>query len=130
MPALNFQAQFADAVERGEKCQTIRAYRKDKRDPKTGDTLYLYTGMRTKSCRKIGEVECLGSAEIRIGKGLLWVSDPRIKTNNPMNTFAKLDGFDNWDAMEAWFEETHGLPFEGLLIRWEPSVRASHVMGS
>lgn len=33
MPALNFQTQFAPAVERGEKCQTIRAYRKDGRNP-------------------------------------------------------------------------------------------------
>ena len=53
MPALNFRAEFADAVERGEKCQTIRAYRKDGRNPKPGDTLHLYTGMRTRACRRL-----------------------------------------------------------------------------
>ena len=33
MPALNFQKRFADDVESGRKCQTIRAPRKDGRDP-------------------------------------------------------------------------------------------------
>lgn len=37
----------------GEKRQTIRANRKDGRDPKQGQPLMLYTGMRTKSCVKL-----------------------------------------------------------------------------
>jgi len=31
---------------------------------------------------------------------------------------ARLDGFKSAAAMFDWFEKTHGLPFEGLLIRW------------
>ena len=31
---------------------------------------------------------------------------------------AKADGFGSWEEMLDWFEKTHGLPFEGLLIRW------------
>lgn len=53
MPALNFKAQFAPLVESGAKRRTIRAFRKDKRDPKQGDTLYLYTGLRTKYAKPI-----------------------------------------------------------------------------
>ena len=34
MPLLGFQKQFAPLVESGEKRQTIRAYRKDGKDPK------------------------------------------------------------------------------------------------
>ena len=64
MPALNFQEQFAAAVESGEKRQTIRSERK--RPIKVGDTLYLYTGMRTKRCRKLGSAGCVGIEEIRI----------------------------------------------------------------
>ena len=52
MPALNF-TMFVDKVESGEKRQTIRAYRKDGRDPKPGDPLYLFTGMRTTACRRL-----------------------------------------------------------------------------
>ena len=54
MPALNFKNQFATYVELGfrdpdhprAKRQTIRAKRKDGRDPRQGETLYLYTGKR------------------------------------------------------------------------------------
>ena len=53
MVAYNFQKQFADAVERGEKRQTIRAPRRDGRHAKVGDKLQLYTGMRTKQCGMI-----------------------------------------------------------------------------
>ena len=66
MPALNYQAQFAPKVESGEKLQTIRARRK--RPFKRGDRLYHYTGMRTKSCRKLGESTCVIAMDIVIGK--------------------------------------------------------------
>ena len=122
MPALNFQAQFAPLVESGEKRQTIRAYRKDGRDPKPGDTLYLYTGMRTKACRKLREVECKSVHELSFfarsrhrGRGTIMSM-----TGSPcsIDRLAKLDGFRNATAMFNWFEDTYGLPFEGLLIRW------------
>jgi len=117
MGALNFQAQFAPLVESGEKRQTIRAYRKDGRDPKPGDTLYLYTGMRTKACRKLGEVECaeveniaFDYDDLEVGNRTLW--------SHEAQTLAESDGFETWPDMVAWFAKTHGLPFEGLLIRW------------
>jgi len=115
MPALNFQKQFTDAVESGKKCQTIRAYRKV-RDPKVGDTLYLYTGMRTKQCRKLGEVECTSVEHVKIGRYCASMSHK--------DDFAQADGFDTYGAMLDWFEQTHGLPFEGLLIRWDAQEMA------
>ena len=49
MPALNFQKQFAPLVESGEKRQTIRAHRKDKRLPaKPGDIIALHFPGRNK----------------------------------------------------------------------------------
>lgn len=66
MPAINFKKQFAPAVESGEKRQTIRARRQDGRDPVAGQTLYLYTGIRTKGCRKLGEVTCKETQQITI----------------------------------------------------------------
>ena len=138
MPALNFQARFAPLVESGEKRQTIRAYRKDDRDAQAGDTLYLYTGMRTKACRKLGEARCKGvtpvainrsekpwratkyivySYEIWTGAGVAQQYRSRLSDRQVAN-FARADGFNNAKEMVAWFEKTHGLPFEGLLIRW------------
>ena len=122
MPALNFQARFAPLVENGEKRQTIRAYRKDKHDPKPGDTLYLYTGMRSKACRKIGEARCKKVYEITLCERY---RDPSIGTlmagsglPGSIDSLARLDGFKNPTEMFDWFEKTHGLPFEGLLIKW------------
>ena len=132
MPALNFQKQFADAVESGKKLQTIRAYRKDKRDPKPGDTLYLYTGMRTKQCRKLGEVECKdvkhfaltvrgpsGNVNMTLNCGFAFGSlSGGGQFRSRMTRLARADGFASAEEMVKWFEKTHGLPFEGLLIRW------------
>lgn len=64
MPALNFKMQFADKVEKGEKIQTIRATRK--RPFRCGDKLYLYTGLRTKYCKKIGESVCHNVEDVEI----------------------------------------------------------------
>ena len=125
MPALNFQARFADAVESGEKCQTIRAHRKDKRDPKVGDTLYLYTGMRTKACRKLREVKCEKAVSVFIKPGSIFVADivdpagEAVYRLAPKASFAKADGFVDWESMREWFDKTHGLPFKGLLIGWK-----------
>lgn len=69
MPAFNFKKQFAQAVKNKTKRQTIRAYRKDYRNPQAGDVLYLYTGMRTKNCQKLGEEQCNSVSEIEIHKG-------------------------------------------------------------
>lgn len=115
MPLLGFKKEFADAVERGEKLQTIRALRKDKRDPKPGQILYLYTGLRTKQCRKLGERTCTSSQPVTIANagitlGPRWVLD--------LHTFAEADGFKNIEDLYAFFKKTHGLPFHGVLIKW------------
>lgn len=130
MPALNFKKEFAEAVELGEKRQTVRAHRKDGRaHAKVGDAIKLYTGMRTKGCR------LLASAKVtRIDK--IWMDATSMKLNDrPVystisdrsdpptdNEFARADGFDGFTEMACWFEGVHGLPFEGVVIYWnEPN---------
>jgi len=121
MPAFNFKKQFADKVERKEKKQTIRARRKDGRNPQVGQTAYLYFGMRTKGCRKLGEglitsveavcIERNGySVNLFLDHGLCW---------NEKESLAKKDGFESFDEMVQWFEKTHGFPFYGFLIKWD-----------
>lgn len=120
MPALNFQKQFAQSVENGEKRQTIRATWKDGRQPaKRGDQLALYTGMRTKGCRKLMDVECVEVSPVFLCRA---GQSPAIYVDGkPMvgpDDFARRDGFESIDAMLTFFEETHGLPFQGWLIEW------------
>lgn len=116
MVAYNFQAQFADAVERGEKRQTIRAIGK-RRHAKEGDKLQLYTGMRTKACRKLREAVCHDFCHILIEADKIWTSRP-LEIHTDLDRWAKSDGFPDWPTMRDFFANTHGLPFNGVLIRW------------
>lgn len=57
MPALPFQKNLRAPIRKGTKPGTVRQVRL-KNPIKVGDTLYLYTGMRTKQCKKFGERIC------------------------------------------------------------------------
>jgi len=118
MPALNFKKQFAADVEKGIKRQTIRAHRKDCRNPQPGQTLYLYTGMRTLFCRKLKEAECLSVEQIYIGLGYdISLGSGEIDLAEE-NAIIAADGFKTRHEFFGFFETVHGLPFNGFLIKW------------
>ncbi|RCW84867.1 hypothetical protein [Paracoccus lutimaris] len=119
MVAYNFQTRFADAVASGQKCQTIRAQRKDGRHAQPGDRLQLYTGMRTKACRKLIDPDpvCAGIEPVVIDANGIHLSDGRSVPNPDM--LARWDGFASFAEMAEWFDKTHGLPFTGMLIQWD-----------
>jgi hypothetical protein len=130
MVALNFKAEFADDVEEGRKRRSIRAPRKDGRDPKKGQALQLYTGMRQPGCRKLGDsivarvrpVE-ISHAGICLDGRMLFAGDTPAYQGSPDpeaydGDFARADGFDNFSDMADWFAKQHGLPFRGNLIEW------------
>ena len=120
MPAYNFKARFADAVERGDKCQTIRKRRK--RPTRPGDTLYLYTGMRTKQCRLLRTEMCIGIAPIDIYDGRV-VFDGSELPRWHAQALAEHDGFDTLADFFKFFDDTYGLPVVGELelIEWRPN---------
>ena len=121
MVALNFQKQFAALVESGAKRQTIRHPRKI--PFKVDDPLQLYTGMRTKNCRKLGEAKCTAVKKILLtctSIERLVIIDGDVLGIGGKHTFARADGFANIIEMFDWFEKTHGLPFDGVLIKWRP----------
>lgn len=127
MPALNFSAQFATLVEDGDKRQTIRAPRKDGRPHcKVGDTIKLFTGMRTKSCRLLRTARVTGIDRVKINETDMQLNGRQVfstlhsrDADLTDNEFAENDGFDDFMDMAAWFEKTHGLPFEGVVIYWD-----------
>lgn len=130
MVALNFKAEFADDVEDRRKRRSIRAPRKDGRNPKPGDDLQLYTGMRQAGCRKLGEAKCVRVRPVEISHmGIvldgrkLYAGDTPAYLGSPDaesydGDFARADGFSNFTEMADWFDKTHGLPFVGNLIEW------------
>ena len=117
MVAFNFQERFADKVASGEKPSTIRSTMRCK----IGDSIQLYTGQRTKECRKLGEGVCVGVAEITIGlaDGTPWAISGRIGEVFHHSRLSQQEGFKNEMEMVDFFRQRYGLPFTGYLHAWE-----------
>ena len=118
MPSLNFQARFAPMVESGQKRCTIRAKRKH--PIKVGDTLFLYTGMRWKTCRKLREVVCSKVTPVVID-GVIVFLDGRELSGKEVATLARNNGFQLLQEFWAFFHGKNGY-LEGDLIEWEVSA--------
>lgn len=133
MVAYNFQKQFVTEIQAGKKHQTIRAYRKNNRHARVGERLQLYTGLRTKNCRKLFDKDpicnAVDSVEIYIkeaGQIEQIVLNGTHLNSNEIEEFAKADGFTPADgltardAMGEFFLDYHGAGrFEGCVIKWE-----------
>ena len=130
MPLLGFKKEMAKYIENGSKLHTIRAFRRDGRDPKPGDILYMYVGLRTKACRKIAEKKCLYTKTVEIKElgYCIWIDDESLDFNDAAR-LACSDGFrvggqqENVNAFMDFFRKNHGLPFRGLLIGWGKEVK-------
>src|ERR1700735_4131065 len=101
--AFSFKAIFADDVESGKKLQTIR----QKCRARQGDKLQLYTGMRTKNCRKLRDAYCVAVDAISItpegpifGQPGWWPKDKDL--------FAHRDGFSCYGSMYDFFHREYG----------------------
>jgi len=127
MPAYSFKERFVPMILDKTKRQTIRKKRKGQAKP--GSTLYLYFGLRTKWCKKLGEEICTDVKEIIITKeGYVYVGGTKL-THAEKDQLAFLDGFRNegslwmtpehcFDIMFRWWNQTHSLPFKGDIIYW------------
>lgn len=118
MPALNFKPQFADLVSSGQKTQTIRQVRKH--PIKVGDSLWLYTGMRTKACRPLADAVVTEVARIEIDftGGYILVNGKQVGFN-AIRRFVKKDGFDSISDFWQFFKKQYNDPiFHGVLIKW------------
>lgn len=115
MVALNFHKQFANDVEAGRKVNSIR---KTKRC-KPGDILQLYTGQRTKYCRKLCEGICVDVVPVDITPEVLYVGQKKIINQNGKDKFAEKVGFGSYDEACDFYEDYHGLPFSGYLHTWQ-----------
>jgi hypothetical protein len=115
MPLLNFKKQFAPLVEAGAKRQTIRAKRSDGLDPRVGQTLYFSS--QTTSCRKLGEAICKSVQQITIDQHGINIAGDWL-TPVELDNFSIADGFASFYELRCFFNQEHGLPFEGLLYKW------------
>ena len=116
MPLLSFSV-FKEKILSGAKRQTIRGHRKY--PIKVGDKLHMWWKSRSpKEKERLGESTCIRVAPITITELGVSCEDIGVRYYC-LDLFAQADGFDNWDEMRDFFQNTHGLPFEGDLIEWD-----------
>lgn len=129
MSAWNFKPVFVPSILDGTKRTTIRAYRVDKRDPKEGDLVPIFTGMRTKQCRRLGTARVLELCPIIIEAGTvkLTYTDSRdvFCWRKPveeaeLTKIALADGFASLAAFWSFFKA----PLHGALYRFELQIQA------
>jgi hypothetical protein len=115
-----FKPQFAALVESGTKRQTVRP--KPKRIPKPGQPISLrtWTGLPYRSKQRVlreATVTRVDPVTMALGPAhqlLLSVGGGTVDEA----AFARADGFQSIEEMRDWFKNTHGLPFEGIVIHW------------
>jgi len=138
MPSINFKPEFAEAVKNGTKRQTIRQVRKNPIKP--GDMLTMFTGQRTKDCRKLCIHKCKSVEEIEIefvdfktaltmAYVYIYATESRdyiIKVSldgkclkySEVSALAEADGFDFVCDFAEFFNSHYGDNFKGVLIKW------------
>lgn len=123
MVAYSFQSRFRPKIEARLKRHTLRNDRK--RHARVGEALQLYTGMRTRQCKKIGDATCTAVLRIRLDFEYRRVefleSGHAITTPDDTDAFAVGDGFDDWKDMRAFWAEQHPeitKAWEGVMIQW------------
>lgn len=110
---LGFKKQFVQPIQGGIKIFTLRKARKNQ--PKIGETLYMYTGLRTNKCELISNKETLKGLQI-VRLALLRFNehttqivikvDGRLLSEKEMSTFAKYDGFSGLlEFADYWITE-------------------------
>ena len=140
MVAYSFKAFFGPQIVVGSKTQTVRADRR--RHARPGETLPLFTGMRTRDCRKLLDRDptCSFVSPINIQTNTLVGGiasieiDGSVLHRDEIEAFARADGFapEHINAlaigmtgktarenMGRFWLDNHGAgSFQGVLIGW------------
>lgn len=132
MVAYSFKGRFVSPIKARTKRQTIRAAGK-KRHARAGDTLQIYTGDRFHP-KKVGEATCARAGVITLDFKLLevWIDwndgeNTMLVLLDELDDFARSDGFDSWDDLEAFWKQTHDVSnsWTGVIITWGDTFVAS-----
>lgn len=129
MGLYNFKEQFVEPIVSGLKRQTIRAERRYPDKP--GNTMHLYTGLRTKHVHLIGTAICTSVDPVEIWDHLSPDDPAGIKVFHgelspvQRDAFAYSDGFKDWaEMLQFWraLPRFHGRGFYGAVYRWEKLI--------
>jgi hypothetical protein len=123
-----FKDRFAPLVRDGRKRQTVRPTPKRAKDmPEPGDLFIAerWTGKPYRSkVEEImrGEIMGVATCEVNFVTGRrprpLLTINGRTLTRGAADGFAMADGFESALELVQWFQNEHGLPFQGIAIFW------------
>lgn len=117
MVAFNFKKTFVRRIENRSKTGTIRQTQRCQ----PGAAMQLYTGQRTKHCRRVGTATCQHVIPLRIHKNRIEFLSGQmhsLRDAAELEAFAHDDGFDSWAEMVAFFEKEYSLPAAAYLHVW------------
>jgi hypothetical protein len=119
MAAYNFKPRYVPHILSGRKRHTIRDEGK-RRHARPGERMQLYTGMRTKACKKImPDPICTKVETIELHQFTVRI-EGHILFADECEALAWADGFENFAEMHAFFAPR--MPFKGKLIHWRPAT--------
>jgi hypothetical protein len=121
MGLYNFKKQFVEAILSGRKNHTIRAHRKHPDHP--GDTMHLYTGLRTKKARLLMRRPCVKVEDIVIEELCtvqVYIDGVELDLAEKQR-LAVADGFKDFAEMKEFWRDR--LPFAGQIIHWQPEAQ-------
>lgn len=115
---LMFQPQFEPLIVSGRKYHTIRPKRKVPLRPGQPLSLRVWTGKPYRSPqREFHAANVQKVVPIRIESNRV-ILDGKELTVPEIKELAWHDGFADAFSARDWFQNTHGLPFEGEIIYW------------
>ena len=117
MPSFSFQLRFATEIASGKKGGTIRSTKRCK----PGQTMFLFTGLRTKQSNRIGTKPCVGVVPVTLGLYHIYLDGLQLSKDECIE-FAKADGFKDLDVFFDFFEDHYGLPYSGFWHVWDKSL--------
>lgn len=132
---------FIDKILSGEKRQTIRKAGGKWENVKVGDKLTLYTGLRTKECRKLGEAEVESITDIEIYSKVteafysykVLINGEEVEEDTPerdmtseMERLVFDDGFKDIEDFVTFFNLYYGDNFKGKIIKWKNFRKANN----
>lgn len=98
MPQLGFKRHLAQEILSGKKPFTLRALRRDGKNARAGQTLYMYTDLRNKNCKKFAEKPCRFAVTINLSwRSIVIPTIGSLTTPELMELFSRLDGFASYD---------------------------------
>lgn len=122
MKVILFQPRFAPLVKDGSKRQTIRPTRKHPLKPGEIVSLRQWSSLPYRSPQtelRTAQIVSVESVSITLTGNLPVAINGRILWADELQAFAVADGFASAGEMVTWFDDTHGLPFAGQIIRWK-----------